>query len=105
MYGKLRAKGNGAVMLYHDGRDKTMVSLDTDEVGTIVGIEINNVSKIMQNLIPKITNEPKLCKINRTLERVYTLEAARVRFDCRHYEKMSDEEIQKNLIPTEVFRQ
>jgi len=38
----------GAVMLYHDGRDKTMVSLDTDEVGTIVGIEINNVSKIMQ---------------------------------------------------------
>ena len=40
-------------MLYHDGRDKTMVSLDTDEVGTIVGIEINNVSKIMQKFNTK----------------------------------------------------
>ena len=68
MYGKPRVKGQlGAVMLYHDGRDKTMVSLDTDEVGTIVGIEINNVSKIMQKFNTKITNEPKLCKINRTL--------------------------------------
>ena len=37
----------GSVMLYHDTEDKTMVSLDTDEVGTIVGIEINNVSKVM----------------------------------------------------------
>ena len=38
----------GAVMLYHDHKDYTMVSLDTDEVGTIVGIEINNVSKILK---------------------------------------------------------
>ena len=38
----------GSVVLYHDGKDHTMVSLDTDEVGTIVGIEINNVSKIIK---------------------------------------------------------
>ena len=38
----------GAVMLYHDPKDYTMVSLDTDEVGTIVGIEINNISKILK---------------------------------------------------------
>ena len=38
----------GAVMLYHDPKDYTMVSLDTDEVGTIVGIEINNISKIIK---------------------------------------------------------
>ena len=38
----------GTVMLYRDPKEYTMVSLDTDEVGTIVGIEINNVSKIME---------------------------------------------------------
>lgn len=38
----------GAVLLYHDPKDLSMVSLDTDEVGTIVGVEINNVSKIMK---------------------------------------------------------
>lgn len=38
----------GAVMLHHDPKDSTMVSLDTDEVGTIVGIEINGVSKLMK---------------------------------------------------------
>jgi len=38
----------GAVLLYHDPKDFSMVSLDTDEVGTIVGVEINNVSKIME---------------------------------------------------------
>jgi len=38
----------GSVVLYQDNKDYTMVSLDTDEVGTIVGIEINNVSKIIQ---------------------------------------------------------
>ena len=43
----------GAVMLYHDAKDKTMVSLDTDEVGTIVGIEINNVSKVMDKFNTK----------------------------------------------------
>ncbi len=37
----------GAVMLYRDS-DHCLVSLDTDEVGTIVGIEINNVSKLME---------------------------------------------------------
>jgi|TARA_Y100000004_G_scaffold180320_1_gene224814 uncharacterized protein YuzE len=38
----------GSVLLYHDNEDKTMVSLDTDEVGTIVGIEINNLSLIVE---------------------------------------------------------
>jgi uncharacterized protein YuzE len=38
----------GAVLLYHDPKDFTMVSLDTDEVGTIVGIEITNVLKIIK---------------------------------------------------------
>ena len=37
----------GSVLLYHSAKDKSMVSLDTDEVGTIVGIEINNLSKIV----------------------------------------------------------
>ena len=37
----------GSVLLYHSVKDKSMVSLDTDEVGTIVGIEINNLSKIV----------------------------------------------------------
>jgi len=30
-----------------------MVSLDTDEVGTIVGIEINNVSKLTEKFNTK----------------------------------------------------
>ena len=38
----------GSVLLYHDNKDKTMVSLGTDEVGTIVGIEINNLSLIVE---------------------------------------------------------
>ena len=38
----------GAVLLYHDPDDHSMVSLDTDEVGTIVGVEINNVTNIMK---------------------------------------------------------
>ena len=37
----------GAVLLYRDD-DGCMVSLDTDEVGTIVGIEINGVTKVMK---------------------------------------------------------
>ena len=37
----------GAVLLYKDP-DGCMVSLDTDEVGTIVGIEINGVTKVME---------------------------------------------------------
>tara|TARA_R110002050_G_scaffold218567_2_gene354480 strand:+ start:966 stop:1196 length:231 start_codon:yes stop_codon:yes gene_type:complete len=37
----------GAVLLYRDN-DGSMVSLDTDEVGTIVGIEINGVTKVME---------------------------------------------------------
>ena len=37
----------GAVLLYKDN-DGCMVSLDTDEVGTIVGIEINGVTKVME---------------------------------------------------------
>jgi len=37
----------GSVMLYTD-KDRNMVTLDTDEVGTIVGIEIVGVSKIMK---------------------------------------------------------
>jgi len=41
------------VLLYHDYKDKTMVSLDTDEVGTIVGIEVNNISKIIEKFNTK----------------------------------------------------
>lgn len=37
----------GTVLLYK-GKEGQMVSLDTDEVGTIVGIEINGVTKIMK---------------------------------------------------------
>tara|TARA_R110002020_G_scaffold32707_4_gene100295 strand:+ start:405 stop:635 length:231 start_codon:yes stop_codon:yes gene_type:complete len=37
----------GAVLLYRDN-DGCMVSLDTDEVGTIVGIEINGVTEVMK---------------------------------------------------------
>ena len=37
----------GTVMLYKDG-DGCMVSLDTDEVGTIVGIDILGVTKLME---------------------------------------------------------
>lgn len=36
----------GSVMLYMDD-DGCMVSLDTDEVGTIVGIDIIGVTKLM----------------------------------------------------------
>ena len=36
----------GSVMLYTDN-DGCMVSLDTDEVGTIVGIDIIGVTKLM----------------------------------------------------------
>ena len=39
----------GSVMLYCDEENRAMVSLDTDEVGTIVGIEINNVHKILND--------------------------------------------------------
>ena len=39
----------GAVMLYCDKENQAMVSLDTDEVGTIVGIEINNLHKICKD--------------------------------------------------------
>ena len=38
----------GAVMLYNDTKDGTMVALDTDEVGTIVGIELIGISKLMK---------------------------------------------------------
>lgn len=38
----------GAVLLYNDDSDGTMVSLDTDEVGTIVGIELLGVTKLME---------------------------------------------------------
>lgn len=38
----------GAVLLYSDSKDGTMVSLDTDEVGTIVGIDIIGVTKLME---------------------------------------------------------
>lgn len=37
----------GSVMLYND-KDGCMVSLDTDEVGTIVGIDIIGVTKLMK---------------------------------------------------------
>jgi len=42
----------GCVLLYKDDRDHSMVSLDTDEVGTIVGIELIGVQKLMK----KFTN-------------------------------------------------
>ena len=38
----------GSVILYGDPKDKTMVALDTDEVGTIVGIELIGVTKLMK---------------------------------------------------------
>jgi len=38
----------GCVMLYANHRDNSMVTLDTDEVGTIVGVEIVNLSKITE---------------------------------------------------------
>ena len=38
----------GAVMLYTDNKDGTMVTLDTDEVGTIIGIELLGVKKLMK---------------------------------------------------------
>ncbi|HAI17544.1 MAG TPA: hypothetical protein DCM10_05710 [Xanthomarina gelatinilytica] len=38
----------GSVLLYRDAKDNTMVALDTDEVGTIVGIELIGVKKLMQ---------------------------------------------------------
>lgn len=38
----------GAVILYRDDKDHTMVSLDTDEVGTIVGIELIGAKKLMK---------------------------------------------------------
>lgn len=41
----------GAVMLYSDDKDGTMVSLDTDEVGTIVGIELLGVKKLMKKFL------------------------------------------------------
>jgi uncharacterized protein YuzE len=41
----------GAVMLYNDDKDGTMVSLDTDEVGTIVGIELLGVKKLMKKFV------------------------------------------------------
>ena len=41
----------GAVMLYSDDKDGTMVALDTDEVGTIVGIELLGVKKLMKKFL------------------------------------------------------
>lgn len=38
----------GTVLLYSDDKDNTMVALDTDEVGTIVGIELVGVKRLMQ---------------------------------------------------------
>lgn len=38
----------GSILLYKDDKDKTMVALDTDEVGTIVGIELIGVEKLMK---------------------------------------------------------
>ena len=38
----------GCVLLYSNYRDNSMVTLDTDEVGTIVGVEIVNLSKITE---------------------------------------------------------
>ena len=45
----------GAVMVYSDG--KSMVSIDTDEVNTQVGIEILGVTKLMKKFNTK--NEKK----------------------------------------------
>ena len=39
---------SGSVLLYRDAKDNTMVALDTDEVGTIVGIELIGVTKLMK---------------------------------------------------------
>ena len=38
----------GAVLLYNNEKDGTMASLDTDEVGTIVGIELIGVKSLMK---------------------------------------------------------
>lgn len=38
----------GAVSLYANYKEHALVSLDTDEVGTIVGIEIVNLHKILE---------------------------------------------------------
>lgn len=38
----------GSVLLYRDAKDNSMVALDTDEVGTIVGIELIGVEKLMK---------------------------------------------------------
>jgi uncharacterized protein YuzE len=38
----------GSVLLYRDAQDNTMVGLDTDEVGTIVGIELIGITKLMK---------------------------------------------------------
>ena len=38
----------GSVLLYSDAKDNTMVALDTDEVGTIVGIELIGIEKLMK---------------------------------------------------------
>lgn len=38
----------GSVLLYRDAKDNTMVALDTDEVGTIVGIELIGITKLMK---------------------------------------------------------
>lgn len=38
----------GSVLLYRDDKDHSMVALDTDEVGTIVGIELIGVQKLMK---------------------------------------------------------
>ena len=38
----------GSVFLYRDAKDNTMVALDTDEVGTIVGIELIGIEKLMK---------------------------------------------------------
>lgn len=38
----------GSVLLYRDDKDHSMVALDTDEAGTIVGIELIGVQKLMK---------------------------------------------------------
>ena len=38
----------GSVLLYRDSKDHSMVALDTDEVGTIVGNELIGVQKLMK---------------------------------------------------------
>tara|TARA_R110000751_G_scaffold58491_1_gene123390 strand:+ start:407 stop:649 length:243 start_codon:yes stop_codon:yes gene_type:complete len=38
----------GTVLLYNNEKDGTMASLDTDEVGTIVGIELIGVKSLMK---------------------------------------------------------